>query len=211
MTPAALDAFGDEPVFGTLPDGRLLPIPASRLKAMLEALYELFASRRIDDDGQAAPVPGRGDPADRARDAPCPTARSQWVGGEQPARDGAPPGRHRRDPARRSSRRAEGHAAPLPGGRAAPGCSSWAACGLSGVLADDMGLGKTVQALAHILAEKEAGRLNQALPRSSAPTSLVPTWRNEARKFAPDLTVLVLHGNERRELFDEHRASTTSC
>ena len=29
---------------------------------------------------------------------------------------------------------------------------------LSGVLADDMGLGKTVQTLAHILAEKEAGR-----------------------------------------------------
>ena len=33
--------------------------------------------------------------------------------------------------------------------------------GLSGVLADDMGLGKTVQALAHILAEKEAGRLQR--------------------------------------------------
>ena len=31
----------------------------------------------------------------------------------------------------------------------------------------------------------------------------MPTWRNEARKFAPDLEVLVLHGNERRELFDE--------
>ena len=46
--------FGDEPVYGTLPDGRLLPIPASRLKAMLEALYELFASRRIDDDGSCA-------------------------------------------------------------------------------------------------------------------------------------------------------------
>ena len=31
----------------------------------------------------------------------------------------------------------------------------------------------------------------------------MPTWRNEARKFAPDLDVLVLHGNQRRELFDE--------
>ena len=30
MTPAALEAFGDEPVYGTLPDGRLLPIPAVR-------------------------------------------------------------------------------------------------------------------------------------------------------------------------------------
>ena len=31
----------------------------------------------------------------------------------------------------------------------------------------------------------------------------MPTWRNEARKFAPDLDVLVLHGNQRSELFDE--------
>ena len=63
MTPAALDAFGDEPVYGTLPDGRLLPIPASRLKAMLEALYELFASRRIDEDGACPPVAGPRRPA----------------------------------------------------------------------------------------------------------------------------------------------------
>ncbi len=65
-----------------------------------------------------------------------------------------------------------------------------------------MGLGKTVQALAHILAEKDAGRLIKPC-LIVCPTSLVPTWRNEARKFAPDLDVLVLHGNQRRELFDE--------
>ena len=47
MTPAALDEFGDQHVYGTLPDGRLLPIPAPRLKAMLEALYELFAAARL--------------------------------------------------------------------------------------------------------------------------------------------------------------------
>jgi SNF2 family DNA or RNA helicase len=33
--------------------------------------------------------------------------------------------------------------------------------GLAGILADDMGLGKTVQTLAHILVEKEAGRLTR--------------------------------------------------
>ena len=32
---------------------------------------------------------------------------------------------------------------------------------LSGILADDMGLGKTAQALAHLLLEKEAGRLDR--------------------------------------------------
>ena len=35
---------------------------------------------------------------------------------------------------------------------------------LGGILADDMGLGKTVQTLAHILAEKEAGRLDRPGP-----------------------------------------------
>ncbi|HLO92825.1 MAG TPA: SNF2-related protein, partial [Burkholderiaceae bacterium] len=33
--------------------------------------------------------------------------------------------------------------------------------GLGGILADDMGLGKTAQALAHVLVEKEAGRLTR--------------------------------------------------
>ena len=34
---------------------------------------------------------------------------------------------------------------------------------LNGILADDMGLGKTMQTLAHLLAEKEAGRLEKTL------------------------------------------------
>ena len=68
LSPAALDEFGEDHVFGTLPDGRLLPIPAARLKAMLEALYELFASRRDRRRRQAAPVAGRDDPAHGDRD-----------------------------------------------------------------------------------------------------------------------------------------------
>jgi SNF2 family DNA or RNA helicase len=32
---------------------------------------------------------------------------------------------------------------------------------LAGILADDMGLGKTAQTLAHLLLEKEAGRLDR--------------------------------------------------
>ncbi len=74
--------------------------------------------------------------------------------------------------------------------------------GLSGVLADDMGLGKTLQALAHILTEKNLGRLDRPC-LVVAPTSLIPTWRNEIHRFAPGLSLLILHGNDRRELFDE--------
>ncbi|WP_233835360.1 DEAD/DEAH box helicase [Paraburkholderia sp. ZP32-5] len=72
---------------------------------------------------------------------------------------------------------------------------------LAGVLADDMGLGKTVQTLAHILAEKEAGRLvRPAL--IVVPTTLVHNWREEARRFAPELKVLVLNGPQRKERFE---------
>ncbi len=67
---------------------------------------------------------------------------------------------------------------------------------LAGILADDMGLGKTVQALAHILTEKEQGRLEHPA-LVLAPTSLMFNWRREAERFTPALSVLVLHGPER--------------
>jgi superfamily II DNA or RNA helicase len=73
---------------------------------------------------------------------------------------------------------------------------------LNGILADDMGLGKTLQALAHLLIEKQAGRA--AGPSLVvAPTSLMHNWQAEAKRFTPDLTVLVLHGKERKQHFDK--------
>ncbi|MFQ5356172.1 MAG: DEAD/DEAH box helicase, partial [Mariprofundaceae bacterium] len=72
--------------------------------------------------------------------------------------------------------------------------------GLGGILADDMGLGKTVQALAHILKEKEGGRL-QLPVLVIAPTSLMHNWRREAEKFTPGLSVLVLYGPNRARHF----------
>jgi superfamily II DNA or RNA helicase len=73
--------------------------------------------------------------------------------------------------------------------------------GLGGVLADDMGLGKTVQVLAHFVAEKQRGRLHKPV-LIVAPTSLVANWRDEAARFAPDLSVLVLHGPARAGLHE---------
>lgn len=73
---------------------------------------------------------------------------------------------------------------------------------LSGILADDMGLGKTAQTLAHLLTEKQAGRLKQPA-LVVLPTSLIFNWRNEAARCAPDLTVLSLHGKERKARFPE--------
>ncbi len=70
--------------------------------------------------------------------------------------------------------------------------------GLAGILADDMGLGKTLQTLAHVLVEKQAGRLDRPA-LVIAPVSLMGNWRREANRFTPDLKVLVLHGAERHE------------
>ncbi|NEV00426.1 DEAD/DEAH box helicase [Bradyrhizobium uaiense] len=72
---------------------------------------------------------------------------------------------------------------------------------LGGVLADDMGLGKTVQILALLALEKARGHLTDPAI-VVAPTSLMTNWFNEARKFAPSLKVLVLHGPDRRQSFE---------
>ena len=72
----------------------------------------------------------------------------------------------------------------------------------AGILADDMGLGKTIQALAHLLLEKQSGRMTRPC-LIIAPTSLMSNWRRESERFTPDLKVLTLQGVERRQLFDK--------
>ena len=74
---------------------------------------------------------------------------------------------------------------------------------LHGILADDMGLGKTLQTLTHIVAEIENGMAQGKPALVVAPTSVLPNWENEARKFAPFLKVLVLHGSERKKNFSQ--------
>ncbi|HTH09859.1 MAG TPA: DEAD/DEAH box helicase, partial [Acidovorax sp.] len=72
--------------------------------------------------------------------------------------------------------------------------------GLGGILADDMGLGKTAQALAHVLLEKEAGRLTRPA-LVVLPTSLLFNWQAEAARMAPGLRVLALHGPDRGQRY----------
>ncbi|MGO4267972.1 MULTISPECIES: DEAD/DEAH box helicase [unclassified Stenotrophomonas] len=72
--------------------------------------------------------------------------------------------------------------------------------GLGGVLADDMGLGKTLQTLAHLLVEKQSGRLDKPA-LVVMPTSLLHNWQSEAARFTPDLRVLALHGPARDTQF----------
>jgi hypothetical protein len=210
MTPSALEAFGDEPVYGTLPDGRLLPIPASRLKAILDSLYDIFATGKIE--AERGLRLGRADALRLASlEAAMPDGELVWSGGDM-----------LRDMARRLQAANELPQVLTPSGLKATlrpyqvqglhWLQFLSTVGLSGILADDMGLGKTLQTLAHILVEKEAGRLRRPC-LVVAPTSLIPTWRNEVHRFAPDLEILVLHGNDRRDLYkvlDQHELVLTS-
>ena len=60
--------------------------------------------------------------------------------------------------------------------------------GAGGCLADDMGLGKTVQTIAFLLS-----RASEGPSLVLAPTSVVPNWESEIRKFAPSLRPLLVN------------------
>ncbi len=73
---------------------------------------------------------------------------------------------------------------------------------LNGILADDMGLGKTIQALVHISVEKSGKRITKPC-LVIMPTSLIPNWTKEALQFTPNLSVLSLHGPNRKSFFKD--------
>ena len=60
---------------------------------------------------------------------------------------------------------------------------------IGGILADDMGLGKTVQALALIAHAHETAETTPGPFLVVAPSSVVPNWEAEARRFVPSLRV----------------------
>lgn len=85
--------------------------------------------------------------------------------------------------------------------------------GLGACLADDMGLGKTIQLLALLAHERKFVASPSAVPVVPGteirgkripptllivPMSVVSNWVHEARRFTPDLRVMVHHGLERK-------------
>ncbi|MEJ8543943.1 SNF2 helicase associated domain-containing protein [Brevibacillus borstelensis] len=65
-----------------------------------------------------------------------------------------------------------------------------------GILADDMGLGKTLQSIAFLVSvlPEIRGRRQPALIVS--PASLMYNWKNELKKFAPDIQTVIADGSK---------------
>ena len=187
--PAAADAI----VALTLPGERRLPIAAGRLRFIIGTLNELGEGAAVDPRRLSLP---------RARAAVLIELENE-LGDGRPLWPGASAVRTL---AQRLSRYAGLPATPVPRSLQAElrpyqiEGLAWlrflSESGLSGILADDMGLGKTVQALAFMLGEKEAGRLDQPM-LVVCPKSVLPNWVAEAERFAPSLSRLILAGPDR--------------
>jgi superfamily II DNA or RNA helicase len=182
-----------------LPEGRVLPFPARRLRGMLGVLLDLFNPQALDRKGRLQMSKLRAaELSDLAGDAEW-----RWMGGAG---------------LRELSRKLRNFSgiqpvAPPPDLRATlrgyqQEGLNWLQFlrdySLAGILADDMGLGKTVQALAHLARERASGRMDHP-SLIVAPTSLMTNWRQEAERFTPGLKLLVLHGLDRKQHFEKMR------
>lgn len=68
--------------------------------------------------------------------------------------------------------------------------------GFGGILADEMGLGKTVQSIAFLVSVLPEIRARTQPALIVAPSSLLYNWRNELRKFAPELRCVIADGTK---------------
>ena len=73
--------------------------------------------------------------------------------------------------------------------------------GLGACLADDMGLGKTLQVLAFL--DHLRGHRRDAHVLLIVPASLLGNWEKEAERFAPGISLKLLHGRKKAELEKE--------
>ena len=186
---------GADSLYARLDAGRVVALPFERVASLVSVLVELFDSNTLSDDGRLDLSLGEAIGLAEVEAA----MRLRWLGGE----------RLRRLASRLGAFAGVASVA-VPDGFVAE-LRPYQRQGLDwlqflreyelgGILADDMGLGKTVQALAHILTEKHAGRLDRPC-LVVCPTSVVPNWTAEAARFAPELAVVSLHGPDRAQRF----------
>ncbi|MBL4683002.1 MAG: hypothetical protein JKY37_00315 [Nannocystaceae bacterium] len=176
-----------------LADGRWVSLPSERLSKILDTLVELFDDRLLAD--------GR-------------LQMTAADGGRLLALDGFA---WHGDSTLKTLAEQLTHKTPLPSIAAPEGLKTelpdyqlsglqWLGLlrehGFGGVLADDMGLGKTVQTLAHLLVEKNAGRLDRPC-LVVAPRTVLHNWIRECERFTPGLSCALFHGPDRGDLNDD--------
>ncbi|MGE4048371.1 MAG: SNF2-related protein [Acetobacteraceae bacterium] len=192
-----LEGADDAPFLLPLADGRKLALPLGRIRPTLQALIELYDSGVIGTGTERIGFT-RLDAADLA--ALEARAGLIWRGGEA-LRDLGRQLREAGGAIPRATVPADFKGALRPyQAQGVDWLQFLRGAGLGGVLADDMGLGKTVQTLAHLMIEKDSGRLDKPA-LIVCPTSLIPNWLNEAERFTPALKVLALHGPQRKAHF----------
>lgn len=197
---AAMSSDDNTSIYVPLEDGQLLPVPADKIRFIAQTLIELHDADALTDEGKLRLSSWQSTQLVEI-EAAMQAAQMRWYGDEQVRMLG--------------SKLKDFTKIELCEPPVGFDCSlrhyqlqgiSWLQFlrqnNLNGILADDMGLGKTIQTLAHILLEHESGRMNKPV-LVVAPTSLMTNWRLEAAKFAPSLKVLVLHGNDRKDLFTQ--------
>lgn len=201
-SPASIEALSvNGKIYADLPDGRSVALPFDRLRTILGTLVELFDSTPLNKDGTLSVSLDLAGALTRIQDS----TKMRWLGGKRL--------RQLMDKLQHFDGIAE---VDVPPGLVAD-LRGYQKQGLAwlqflreyelgGILADDMGLGKTVQTLAHLLVEKNAGRLDRPC-LVICPTSLIPNWQDEAAKFAPTLKVVALHGKDRLDRFAEMRGA----
>ena len=192
---AFLDHAPDKELRLPLDDGRLLRVPFGKVQHIIETLVELYDPKALDKDGnltlsryQATQLTALSE------------AQLKWGGDQGPRRFAQQLAEFEGIQTVEPPVALEADLRPYQK-QGLNWLQFLREYGLSGILADDMGLGKTVQALAHILIEKEAGR-SEHPSLVIAPTSLMVNWAREAKKFAPGLSILTLQGANRQSHFD---------
>jgi superfamily II DNA or RNA helicase len=192
--------FPSENLVLTLPSQQTIAVPTDRIKGILATLTELYDTKSLDRAG-LLPLPRLRTAQVLDMEKAMSAARMRWLGEDKLQALSAGLAEFTEVKSVAIPKEFKGHLRDYQKA-GVDWLNFLREYNLGGVLSDDMGLGKTIQTLAHLLIEKESGRMDKPC-LIVAPTSLMENWRAEAKQFTPSLRVLVLQGLARKELFEK--------
>jgi SNF2 family DNA or RNA helicase len=181
-------------------DGKYLPVPPERLRSLLRVVIELYRGERLESGALCLSKNRTAVVADLDAAFASTGSRLLWHGDQAAYQRGR-------------SLATPSNATPPVAVGLTVGLRPYQAEGVAwlqhlrehdagGILADDMGLGKTLQTIAHLVIEKEAGRMRQPT-LVVVPKSLLGNWQREIARFAPGLSLCMLAGARRAERMKE--------